>query len=93
MVQVGNAPGSDVSLGYYSMTAIPFAFGIAIIAMAYGVGPVSGCHVNPAVSLACAICKRMCPKTMLVWKPPLQTPSPSLAPNNPSSKSTTTKTL
>ena len=26
---------------------IAFAFGLAIVAMAYGIGPVSGCHVNP----------------------------------------------
>src|SRR5262249_53531303 len=30
---------------------IAFAFGLAIVAMADGSGPISGCHVNPAVSL------------------------------------------
>lgn len=31
------------------------AFGLAIVAMAYAIGNVSGCHVNPAVSLAMLI--------------------------------------
>lgn len=38
--------GGDIGL-----TGISFAFGLALIAMAYGIGPVSGCHINPAVSL------------------------------------------
>jgi aquaporin Z len=29
---------------------ISFAFGLSVVAMAYGVGMVSGCHINPAVS-------------------------------------------
>ena len=38
---------------------IAFAFGLAIVAMAYGIGPVSGCHVNPAVSLGVLVAGRM----------------------------------
>ncbi len=38
---------------------IAFAFGLAIVAMAYGIGPVSGCHVNPAVSLGALLAGRM----------------------------------
>ncbi len=38
---------------------IAFAFGLAIVAMAYGIGPVSGCHVNPAVSLGAFLAGRM----------------------------------
>jgi len=30
---------------------IAFAFGLALIGAAYGIGPISGCHINPAVSL------------------------------------------
>lgn len=38
---------------------ISFAFGLAIVAMAYGIGPVSGCHVNPAVSVGAWVAGRM----------------------------------
>ncbi len=35
-----------------STLTIAFAFGLSIVTMAYTIGKVSGCHVNPAVSLA-----------------------------------------
>lgn len=38
---------------------IAFAFGFALIAMAYGIGPISGCHINPAVSLGVYVAGRM----------------------------------
>ncbi len=38
---------------------ISLAFGFALIAMAYGIGPISGCHINPAVSLGAYIADRM----------------------------------
>jgi aquaporin Z len=38
---------------------ISFAFGLAIVAMAYGIGGVSGCHVNPAVSFGVLLAGRM----------------------------------
>jgi aquaporin Z len=38
---------------------IAFAFGLAIVAMAYGIGPISGCHVNPAVSFGIFVAGRM----------------------------------
>lgn len=41
----------------YLLTAL--AFGLVIVAMAYSVGNVSGCHINPAVSIAMLLCKKL----------------------------------
>ncbi len=52
--------GCDAANGCgYILTA--FAFGLAIIALAYGVGNISGGHVNPAVSLGVLISGGMTP--------------------------------
>ncbi len=48
--------GCDANAGYV-ITAL--AFGLVIVAMAYSIGNVSGCHINPAVSLAMLISKKL----------------------------------
>ena len=45
--------------GVLGVLGIAMAFGLSIVAMAYSIGNVSGCHINPAVSLAMLISKRM----------------------------------
>ena len=42
-----------------NLVATALAFGLAIIAEAYVIGNISGCHVNPAVSLAMLISGKM----------------------------------
>ena len=51
----------------FDQLAVALAFGFAIVAMAYGIGPVSGCHVNPAVSLGAFLARRMSGKDMLIY--------------------------
>ncbi len=47
---------SDAGSGYL-LTAL--AFGLVIVAMAYSIGNISGCHINPAVSIAMLIRKQL----------------------------------
>ena len=53
--------------GEVGQLGIAFAFGLAIVAMAYGIGPISGCHVNPAVSFGAFVAGRMPMNTMLQY--------------------------
>ncbi|MBR2543536.1 aquaporin [Candidatus Saccharibacteria bacterium] len=52
------AVGCDPTAGSgYILTA--FAFGLGLLTMAYSIGHVSGCHINPAVSIAMLIHKQI----------------------------------
>jgi len=59
------AVGTAVLGGGLVGTAL--AFGLVIVAMAYSIGRISGCHINPAVSLGMLIAKKMTVKEFFVY--------------------------
>lgn len=60
--------GSAVAYGFSAgWLAIAFAFGLTVMAMTYCYGPVSGCHINPAVSLAMLVAKKIDFKDFIIY--------------------------
>lgn len=42
-----------------SVVGTALAFGLAVVAMAYTIGGISGCHINPAITLGCLLTGRI----------------------------------
>lgn len=67
MVLVLMGCGTAVSLGCTSdnpelastVVGTAMAFGLAVVAMAYTIGGISGCHINPAITLGCLLSGRI----------------------------------
>src|ERR1700734_724212 len=53
---VGSAVLAGTHIGF---VGVALAFGLSLLAMVYTIGPISGCHINPAVTLGVLLAKRI----------------------------------
>jgi aquaporin Z len=52
----GSAVIAGKDIGYYG---IAFAFGLSVLVMVYAIGSISGCHINPAITIAMMVAKKI----------------------------------
>lgn len=70
MVLVLMGCGAAVSIGCNDAAGVvgtAFAFGLAVVAMAYTIGSVSGCHINPAITIGVWLSRRMSGKDAICY--------------------------
>lgn len=67
-VLVFGGVGSAVLAGsHIGFLGVSFAFGLALLAMVYTIGPISGCHINPAVTCGVLLAKKIGAKDAVVY--------------------------
>jgi len=60
--------GSAVLAGkYIGFVGIAFAFGLSVLAMVYAIGGISGCHINPAISISMLASGKMKARDTLIY--------------------------
>lgn len=52
---------------YIGNVGIAFTFGLAVLVMVYAIGGISGCHINPAISISMLAAGKMKPKDTVIY--------------------------
>jgi aquaporin Z len=55
----GGVGSAVLAGGHIGFQGVAFAFGLSLLAMVYTIGPISGCHINPAVTLGVLLAKKI----------------------------------
>lgn len=55
----GGVGSAVLAGGHIGFVGIALAFGLALLVMCYVIGPISGCHINPAVTLGVLVAKKI----------------------------------
>ena len=63
----GTAVSLSCGVDAASVVGTALAFGLAVVAMAYTIGGISGCHINPAITLGVWLSKRMSGKDAIMY--------------------------
>jgi len=63
----GGVGSAVLAGGHIGFLGVAFAFGLSLLAMVYTIGPISGCHINPAVTLGVLLAKKMDAKDAIAY--------------------------
>jgi aquaporin Z len=67
-VLVFGGVGSAVLAGsHIGFLGVAFAFGLSLLAMVYTIGPISGCHINPAVTFGVFLARKINAKDAIMY--------------------------
>jgi aquaporin Z len=56
---IAGANSTDIPPSGVGLLGISLAFGISVVVMAYAIGPISGCHINPAISISMLVAGKL----------------------------------